>query len=645
MCGCSAAAAANPKHSITCVAWGSADGQVLAPNYINAGTMLTANALGGVRFFPNSAIILKPKTHMMDGSVFPKLLVSMAKQVPGGVSIRNRVLLILDGHASRFSADTKGTAAALGFDLLILPGQCTHFLQPWDQLFSSVKASHGKLVSGAAQFAGSGGFRPTLPQRISMIDSALHFSVGFSREPLKRAFAKTGLYPPNKEQLLAAAKASIQGGKGMATLAPWKRLTVTNDMMDAAVRRSAEEQPPLYFRAVDQFYNRQELEEQVSIRAAKSVSFPAQPLAPPPGSGAPAAAATNSTQLFHQQEWQQHCLTSLPPALQPADGNLAAAMASTAICPLPLLAPSRPPSHPSSPSHPYLASSSRADSPEQQGLADDSWSGAVGSWSPGGLPSRRAARSLAHLPSVKALASAIAKGCRDDEGVVGPEEVAALQRARLFVMQQFFSRLFSQQRTRRAGMFFRLPIFLVAARLSVHLLFSGLFGLWTQTAEGVDALEQMDAAMVQLFDPHGYMQRNLSILQSSPAAVSIMTHHPHKVKSHENERSHFSDVSPTLRAALPEPASAEARRLLLAGQHAEAARALAGRQRSRGQAAAQAVPQGNGEASCTPATCSVLKTRLNKAQQALLYNEAVTATAAGRDKSQDVGGHPTGPEH
>ncbi|KAJ9526166.1 hypothetical protein QJQ45_009635 [Haematococcus lacustris] len=317
----------------------------------------------------------------------------------------------------------------------------------------------------------------------------------------------------------------------------------------------------------------------------QSVSFPAQPLAPPPSSGAPAAAAATSTQLFHPQEWQQQCLTSLPPALQPADGNLAAAMASSAICPLPLLAPSR----------------------------------------------------------VKALASAIAKGRRDDEGVVGPEEVAALQRARLFVMQQFFSRLFSQQRTRRAGIFFRLPIFLVAARLSVHLLFSGLFGLWTQTAEGMDALEQMDAAIVQLFDPHGYMQRNLSILQSSPAAVSIMTHHPHK--SHENERSHFSDVSPTLRAALPEPASAEARRLLLAGQHAEAARALAGRQRSRGQAAAQALPQGNGEASCTPTTCSVLKTRLNKAQQALLYNEAVTATAAGRDKSQDIGGHPTAPEH
>ncbi|KAJ9513508.1 hypothetical protein QJQ45_006062 [Haematococcus lacustris] len=119
---------------------------------------------------------------------------------------------------------------------------------------------------------------PHCPQRISMIDSALHFSVGFSREPLKRAFAKTGLYPPNKEQLLAAAKASIQGGKGMATLAPWKRLTVTNDMMDAAVRRSAEEQPPLYFRAVDQFYNRQELEEQDSEREKLRLTLSLQSL-------------------------------------------------------------------------------------------------------------------------------------------------------------------------------------------------------------------------------------------------------------------------------------------------------------------------------------------------------------------------------
>ncbi|KAJ9529549.1 hypothetical protein QJQ45_013939 [Haematococcus lacustris] len=78
-----------------------------------------------------------------------------------------------------------------------------------------------------------------------------------------------GLYPPNKYKLLAAAKASIQAGKSMVTLAPWNCLHVTNDMMDAAVSCSMEEQPPLYFRAVDQIYDRHELEEQFSMRATK----------------------------------------------------------------------------------------------------------------------------------------------------------------------------------------------------------------------------------------------------------------------------------------------------------------------------------------------------------------------------------------
>ncbi|KAJ9514122.1 hypothetical protein QJQ45_002230 [Haematococcus lacustris] len=222
-----------PSRAITCVAWGAAEGQVLAPNYVSAGTMLTTDALGGVRFFPDSAVILKPGTHMMDGQLFPKLLVSMARQLPGGVSKKNRALLILDGHASRLSADTRDTAAALGFDLLILPGQCTHFLLSWDQLSSSVKASHGKLVAGAAVLAGDAGFNPRLPQRISMVDSALHLSVGHSHEPLERAFDKTGLFPPDKQQMLAAAAASIKSGKQKAAHAAWKRLAP--DMVQAAV--------------------------------------------------------------------------------------------------------------------------------------------------------------------------------------------------------------------------------------------------------------------------------------------------------------------------------------------------------------------------------------------------------------------------
>ncbi|KAJ9514105.1 hypothetical protein QJQ45_002188 [Haematococcus lacustris] len=92
---------------------------------------------------------------------------------------------------------------------------------------------------------------------------------GVPRSNLNDFINMGGLYTPNKEQLLAAAKVSIQAGKSMATLAPWKRLNVTNDMMDATFSCSIEEQPPLYFRAVDQFYNRQELEEQLSMRAAQ----------------------------------------------------------------------------------------------------------------------------------------------------------------------------------------------------------------------------------------------------------------------------------------------------------------------------------------------------------------------------------------
>ncbi|KAL6757867.1 hypothetical protein V8C86DRAFT_3209815 [Haematococcus lacustris] len=136
-------------------------------------------------------------------------------------------------------------------------------------LFSSVKASHGKLVAGAAVLAGVAGFNPRLPQRISMVDSALHLSVGHSHEPLKRAFDKTGLFPPDKKQMLAAAAASIKSGKQKVAHAAWKRLAVTPDMVQAAVQRSAEEQPALYDRAVDRFYNRQELSGLVAARAAK----------------------------------------------------------------------------------------------------------------------------------------------------------------------------------------------------------------------------------------------------------------------------------------------------------------------------------------------------------------------------------------
>ena len=86
------------------------------------------------------------------------------------------------------------------------------------------------------------------------------------------------------------------------------------------------------------------------------------------------------------------------------------------------------------------------------------------------------------------------------------------------------------------------------------------------SSDSSSLLIQMDSTLVQMLDPAGYLQRTLSLIQSSPAAVSILAKYPHK--SHEPERTHFSDISPLLRAALPEPSSAAARRMLAAARKA-----------------------------------------------------------------------------
>ncbi|KAJ9519162.1 hypothetical protein QJQ45_007706 [Haematococcus lacustris] len=262
-------AAANAKRSITCVAWGSADGQVMPPNFVYAGKQLSHNALGATHFYPRSAIILKEGTHMMDGRLFPKLLDVMAAQIPGGVSPTKRALLVLDGHASRFSAETKEAARRHGFDLLVLPAQCTSFLQPWDQLFSSVKAVYQRLLGQAAYEAGVNGFNPAPSQIISLVDTAMHYSVGFSCEPLQRAFLKTGLHPPSKETMLAAAAASMVGGKQQAAFKPWTPMNLTTDMLDAAVQRSAILQPSLRFPAEDRFYFKHEVVARAAKKAVK----------------------------------------------------------------------------------------------------------------------------------------------------------------------------------------------------------------------------------------------------------------------------------------------------------------------------------------------------------------------------------------
>lgn len=108
-------------------------------------------------------------------------------------------------------------------------------------------------------------------------------------------------------------------------------------------------------------------------------------------------------------------------------------------------------------------------------------------------------------------------------------------------------------------MFFTLPILLLSMRLCVNMLFSTLYPLWMRLPEGAQVLEDMDAALCALFDPHGYLARALSLLQSTPSAIEAVTRHP-QWRGHE--RQHFNDTSPLLQATLQGAKSPGARKLV-----------------------------------------------------------------------------------
>jgi hypothetical protein len=50
----------------------------------------------------------------------------------GGISTKNRHLLILDGHSSHVTLDIVQEARTVGLDLLTLPSHTFHALQPLD---------------------------------------------------------------------------------------------------------------------------------------------------------------------------------------------------------------------------------------------------------------------------------------------------------------------------------------------------------------------------------------------------------------------------------------------------------------------------------------------------------------------------------
>lgn len=195
------------KESATLIAIGAADGTVLAPAYIMQGQCLMSDYTGKCYHYPKSAIYMKKETHMMDGRVWIKFLEWLAGHIEGGVSPSKKALLVVDGHESRISMDGIDEAIKLGFEVVILPPNTTHFFQPWDLIFGAFRRKYASLFTERCSTSLQRLDRATW---LSIVDAALHNTFVEHPDRLKLAFEKAGLVPQSPEQTIAAAQLCMQ---------------------------------------------------------------------------------------------------------------------------------------------------------------------------------------------------------------------------------------------------------------------------------------------------------------------------------------------------------------------------------------------------------------------------------------------------
>ncbi|GMH38287.1 hypothetical protein BSKO_06171 [Bryopsis sp. KO-2023] len=134
-----------------------------------------------------------------------------------------------------------------------------------------------------------------------------------------------------------------------------------------------------------------------------------------------------------------------------------------------------------------------------------------------------------------------------------------VQKRRLFAIHNGYANIQAKYRKNPSQLFFTLPLIIFSLRVLVENIFTQLYPLWARTKEGVTALREMDEAVVDLLDPHGY-HRNVTVLQSSPSAVRLSVRYQRR--AHPPSYRHFSDTSPLVRAALGHLTSHKARTIL-----------------------------------------------------------------------------------
>jgi hypothetical protein len=211
------------KMSITILSSGTATGVPLPNAVLMKGKCHMEDYAAAAA--PGTGILLLPNSHVIDGPALQPVLDFMVKRwedaypEEGLVCPERRLMFLADGHSSRLNPATIAAAAARGLDIVLLPPNCSHFAQPWDQVFGTGKAYYKRIEDAWAQRQGASGKGMTKAEMIGLYSAA--FQLTFKKNPtiLASAWRNTGMWPFNINKPLAYMRAHGQPDKVAAAFA------------------------------------------------------------------------------------------------------------------------------------------------------------------------------------------------------------------------------------------------------------------------------------------------------------------------------------------------------------------------------------------------------------------------------------------
>ncbi|KAH9320446.1 hypothetical protein KI387_015085 [Taxus chinensis] len=180
---------------ITILCCVNAAGQSIPGFYLFKAKRQLKNYIAGCE--PGACMAAQPHAWMTK-ELFMNWLHHFARSVPGGVSPKNRHLLIFDGHGSHVALGTIQEARNLGIDLLTLPAHTSHKLQPLDVSVFSPFKNYFKTVR-SRWMARNPGLEIRRTELAKLGSQA--FQLALTPENIKAGFRRTGIWPLDQNAL------------------------------------------------------------------------------------------------------------------------------------------------------------------------------------------------------------------------------------------------------------------------------------------------------------------------------------------------------------------------------------------------------------------------------------------------------------